>query len=391
MASEDSNARISRADSAPLPQRRKPARVLLGVVLPVATIVVLMLWILGTFHSGVIQGGKQPVPQESASGAVTFKVVSRAMPASTEAVGTVQAEQIATVTARVMANITEMRVSAGQRVTKGETLVGLDDRDLRHRVEQAQEAVRSAEATLEQARSDYRRDKPLFDQQVIPPYDFEHTQTNLKTAEANLKRLQQAQKEAEVNLSYAVIRSPFNGVVIDKQADLGDLAAPGKPLFTLYEQGRLWLEANVPEELMAHVRLNSLMTVHIDATARDVQGRVVEIVPSSDPSSRTEIVRVHLTPTQDLVPGMFGRLTIPLAPEPVFTIPESALIRAGQLTMVEVVRQGAIERRTVQLGRVIEGQYEVLSGLTPGEIVVLQAAPSAIAPGANALEGKQAR
>jgi RND family efflux transporter MFP subunit len=388
MASEDSNARISRADSAPLPQRRKPARVLLGVVLPVATIVVLMLWILGTFHSGVIQGGKQPVPQESASGAVTFKVVSRAMPASTEAVGTVQAEQIATVTARVMANITEMRVSAGQRVTKGETLVGLDDRDLRHRVEQAQEAVRSAEATLEQARSDYRRDKPLFDQQVIPPYDFEHTQTNLKTAEANLKRLQQAQKEAEVNLSYAVIRSPFNGVVIDKQADLGDLAAPGKPLFTLYEQGRLWLEANVPEELMAHVRLNSLMTVHIDATARDVQGRVVEIVPSSDPSSRTEIVRVHLTPTQDLVPGMFGRLTIPLAPEPVFTIPESALIRAGQLTMVEVVRQGAIERRTVQLGRVIEGQYEVLSGLTPGEIVVLQAAPSAIAPGANALEGK---
>jgi RND family efflux transporter MFP subunit len=358
------------------------------VVLPVATIVVLMLWILGTFHSGVIQGGKQPVPQESASGAVTFKVVSRAMPASTEAVGTVQAEQIATVTARVMANITEMRVSAGQRVTKGETLVGLDDRDLRHRVEQAQEAVRSAEATLEQARSDYRRDKPLFDQQVIPPYDFEHTQTNLKTAEANLKRLQQAQKEAEVNLSYAVIRSPFNGVVIDKQADLGDLAAPGKPLFTLYEQGRLWLEANVPEELMAHVRLNSLMTVHIDATARDVQGRVVEIVPSSDPSSRTEIVRVHLTPTQDLVPGMFGRLTIPLAPEPVFTIPESALIRAGQLTMVEVVRQGAIERRTVQLGRVIEGQYEVLSGLTPGEIVVLQAAPSAIAPGANALEGK---
>jgi len=84
-------------------------------------------------------------------------------------------------------------------------------------------------------------------------------------------------------------------------------------------------------------------------------------------------------------------LMIPLEPEPVLTIPESALIRAGQLTMVEVVRQGAIERRTVQLGRLIDGEYEVLSGLTPGEIVVLRAAPSAVSFGANALEGKQAR
>jgi multidrug efflux pump subunit AcrA (membrane-fusion protein) len=64
------------------------------------------------------------------------------VPAVTEAVGTVQAEQVAAVTSRVVANIVEMRVSAGQRVTSGETLVVLDDRDLRHRVEQAQAAHR---------------------------------------------------------------------------------------------------------------------------------------------------------------------------------------------------------------------------------------------------------
>ena len=390
MLLEEPNRQTPNAGTPPAPRRHKSSR-LLRVGLPIATIVVLMLWILGTFHRGVIQGAKQPVSQESSAGAVTYTVVAQAMPASTEAVGTVQAEQIATVTARVTASITAMQASAGQRVVKGETMVALDDRDLRHRVEQAQEAVHSAEATLEQAQSDYRRDKPLFDQQVITPYDFEHTQTNLKTAEANLKRLQQAQKESEVNLSYAILRSPFDGVVVDKQADLGDLASPGKPLFALYEQGRLWLEANVPEELMARVHRNEPMSVHIHATEREIQGRVVEIVPSSDPSSRTEIVRVHLTSTQDLVPGMFGRLTIPLAPEPVLTIPESALIRVGQLTMVDVVRQGAIERRTVQLGRVIEGQYEVLSGLTPGEIVVLRAVPSAVSSGTNAIEGKQAR
>lgn len=376
------------AKSALTPQRRMYAR-LLRVGIPITIIVVLMLWVMGIFRRGVIPGGKLPVSQQSAAGLVTYKVAARMIPSVTEAVGTVQPEQIAAVSARVTASITEMRVSAGQRVSKGETLVVLDGRDLRHRVEQDREAVQSAQATMDQARSDYKRDKPLFEQQVITPYDFEHTETNVKTAEANLSRLRQAQREAEVNLSYAIVRSPFSGVVIDKQADVGDLASPGKPLLTMYEQGRLWLEANVPEELMDHVHLGDSMTLRIDATSREMQGRVVEIVPSSDPTSRTEIARVHLNSSEDLVPGMFGRLMIPLAPEPIVTVPDSAVIRAGQLTMVDVVQEGAIERRTVQLGRLIEGQYEVLSGLASGETVVLQRSSPISSPGQNTPDMKK--
>ena len=369
MPSEDANDHASAAEAVKAPGRRRLST-LLRVGLSVATIVILMLWILGTFRRGVIQAAKEPVPVESAAGLSTHKVAMRTIPSVTEAVGTVQAEQIAAVTSRVVANIVEMRVSAGQRVTNGETLVVLDDRDLRHRVEQAQDAVRSAEATLAQAQSDDKRDQPLFDQQVITTYDFEHTQTNLKTAEANFHRLQQAVREAEVNLSYAVIRSPFTGVVVDKLANLGDLAAPGKPLLTMYEQGRLWLEANVPEDLMDHVRLNEVLPFRIDATGREMRGRVVEIVPSSDPSSRTVVVRVHLSETKDILPGMFGRLLLPMKPEAVLAVPAAALIRAGQLTMVDVVSEGRLQRRTVQLGRAIGSQFEVLSGLAAGETVV---------------------
>jgi RND family efflux transporter MFP subunit len=374
MLLEEPNPQTPRTGDTPVLRRRKPSR-LLRVGVPLVVIVVLMLWILGTFRRGVIQGGSVPVPRESAAGVATYKVVAQTMPATTEAVGTVQAEQIAAVTSRVMANITEMRASAGQRVAKGQTLVVLDDRDLRHRVEQAQEAVRSAEATLAQAQSDYKRDKPLFDQQVITTYDFEHTQTSLKTAEANLHRLQQAERETEVNLSYAIIRSPFAGVVVDKLANLGDMAAPGKPLLTMYEQGLLWLEANVPEDLMGHICLNELLTFRIDAMSREMRGRVVEIVPSSDPSSRTVVVRVHLNGSKDILPGMFGRLLIPMMPEEVLAVPASALIRAGQLTMVDVVQEAQIQRRTVQIGRAIGNQFEVLSGLASGEAVVVQGSP----------------
>ncbi len=363
-------------DGAPPPLTRRGFATLLRVGLSVATIVILMLWILGTFRHGVIQGASVPVREKMPAGLATETVSLLTIPANTEAVGTVQAEQIAAVTSRVVANILEMRASAGQRVTNGETLVVLDDRDLRHRVEQAQEAVRGAEATLAQAQSDYKRDKPLYDQQVITPYDFEHTQTNLKTAEANLHRLQQAEREAEVSLSYAVIRSPFTGVVVDKLTNVGDLAAPGKPLLTIYEQGRLWLEANVPEELMGRIRLNEVLPFRIDAAGREMRGPVVQMIPSSDPSTRTVVVRVHLSQTRDVVPGLFGRLLIPVAPEQTLTVPASAVVRAGQLTMVDVVNEGRVERRTVQLGRAIGDQFEVLGGLGSGETVVLRSAPS---------------
>jgi RND family efflux transporter MFP subunit len=383
MTSADPESQIKTIETS-IPPRRSRIATQLRVVVPVAAIVLLMLWIFGAFRHDVIRGGTKPAPIESADGLTTRQIAMQTIPSVTEATGTVQAEQIATISSRVVASILEMRVAAGQRVSKGETLVVLDERDLRHRVEQAQDAIRSSEATLLQAQSDYNRDKPLFDQQVITPYDFEHTQTNLKTAEANLHRLQQAEKEAEVNLSYAVISSPFSGVVVDKQANVGDLAAPGKPLLTMYEHGRLWLEANVPEELMGHIRLSETVSFRIDAIGREMHGRVVEMVPSSDPSTRTVVARVHLDETKDVVPGMFGRLLIPMKGEDVLVVPASAIIRAGQLTMVDVANQGGIQRRTVQLGRTIGDQFEVLSGLGPGEAIVLRSG-SSVDPSKNDL------
>ena len=337
-----------------------------------AAIVVLLLWVLGAFRRGVIHAGSHPVPEASAAGLATQKVGFQEVSAVTELAGTIQAEQSASVTPRVVANIVEMRVSAGQRVGAGATLVVLDDRELRHRLEQAQGALAGAEATQAQARSDYQRDKLVFDQQGISAYEFEHTQTSLRIAEANLHRLQQAEKEAELDLSFAVIRSPFAGVVVDRLANLGDQAMPGKPLLTMYQDGRFWLEVNVPEDLMGHVRLHDVLPFRIDALGTEMRGQVVEIVPSSDPASRTVVARLRLRSTREVLPGMFGRLLLPTKPEKRLMVPAQALVRAGQLTLVDVVRDGRIERRAVQLGQAAGDQFEVLSGLSAGETVAVR-------------------
>lgn len=345
--------------------------------LSIAAILLLMLWILGAFRKGRIQPGAVAVPEKKVEGLTTYTVDFTTIPVTGEAVGTVRAAYTATVTSRVVATIVQMHASAGQRVAKGEVLVELDDRDLRSRLEQAREAVRAAEAAVFQAQSNFKRDKPLFEQRVISAYDFENTETALKTAQANLDRLRHAQQEAEADLSYAVIRSPFDGVVVDKLSEAGELAAPGKPLLSIYQQDPLWLEASVPEEQLAQVRVGQAYTVHIDARQRTVRGRVAEIVPSSDPSTRTVLVRVHLEDSRNLLPGMFGRLLVPQSPQQVPAIPAEAVRRVGQLTLVDVVQHGRLERRTVQLGRAVGTKVEVLSGLAPGEVIAVAASETA--------------
>jgi RND family efflux transporter MFP subunit len=362
---------------APRGKSRRRLGTALRAGLSITAILLLMLWILGAFRKDQIQPGTAAVPEKTAEGLPTQAVAFTTIPVTAEAVGTVRAEYIATVTSRVVATILQMRVSAGQRVATGEVLVELDDRDLRSRLEQAREAVRAAEATLSQAQSNFKRDKPLFDQRVISAYDFENTETALKTAQANLDRLRQAQHEAEVSLSYAVIRSPFDGVVVDKLSEAGELAAPGKPLLSMYQQDRLWLEASVPEEQLARLRVGQSYTVRIDALDRTVRGRVAEIVPASDPVTRTVLARVRLEDPRGFLPGMFGRLLVPEPPQQVLTIPANAVRRVGQLTTVDVVQQGRVERRTVQLGRPIGAEVQVLSGLAPGEVIVAAATETA--------------
>jgi RND family efflux transporter MFP subunit len=239
-------------------------------------------------------------------------------------------------------------------------------------VEQARETLLRAEATRDLAASDYKRDKPLFEKAVIPRSEFDQTEMRFKTAVADVEHAQEALRESEVALSYAEIRSPTTGIVIDKLADTGDLAVPGKTLLTMYDPNHLWLEATVREGDASHLRIGAVYGVKIEANGEGMEGKLVEIVPSADPASRTVTARVSLPRTNKFYPGMFGRLFIPMQSKNTLLIPESAVIRVGQITMVDVIAGKSLKRRSIQTGeRMADNRIEVLSGLAPGEEVAL--------------------
>ncbi|MFI5378723.1 MAG: efflux RND transporter periplasmic adaptor subunit [Tepidisphaerales bacterium] len=332
-------------------------------------VIAAMAWLSGYFHKGKIEPAKLSAVSRPAVG-VAVKVERVTRPLFAEVVGSIQAEARTAVSARLVANIIEMRVQAGDRVAKGQLLVVLDDAGPKSRVAQAQEALRSAEASRDLAETEYNRLKPVVERGAASRTDLDQWQSRLAAGKAEVERLKQGIKEAEVNLADAKILSPIDGIVIDRQAEPGEQASPGRPLLTLYDPARLRLEASVRETHIGHLAIGQKIGIHIDSLGEERQGTVTQIVPAADPASRSFLVKVTIADPSRLYPGMYARMRLPIDKQEQLEIPAAAVTRVGQLTYVHVLAGGASELRAVRLGHETGNRIEVLAGVAEGEQVL---------------------
>jgi len=344
----------------------------LTTIVALAVLGLILYYMSGGFERKIAPG-KADAEIRSAAGLKTSTIHVVVEPETTEVVGTLRAVRRTVVSAKIMATIADIAVGAGDRVKKGQVLARLDDRDMRARLEQARKTVEAAAANAKRAGDDLKRYQPLYEQKVVSGQVLEQYESQYKIAQAQLEGTQQAVKEAEVALSYTVIEAPADGVVIDKQANKGDTAAPGQPLLALYDPAALRLEAPVRETLAAKLQVGHSLRVRIDSLNLDVEGRVDEIVPQAEAASRSVLVKVAVPKDPKMVEGMYGRLTIPTGERKRYCVPASAVRRVGQLAFVDVVTTGGrLERRPIKLGEHSEyGRIEAISGVEDGETVVV--------------------
>jgi RND family efflux transporter MFP subunit len=288
--------------------------------------------------------------------------------------GAVASARQTAVAARVLARIEEVRVRAGSSVSEGEVVVVLDARDLRARVGEAEEALRSSEARLALAESEAERTQELFRTGVAPQRRVDEVTASLRATEAEVAGRKEALAEAKTAASFAELRSPVAGRVVDRLAEPGDTALPGQPLLRIYDPSLLRVEAPVRESLAVRLSVGDVLTVEVPALGESVEGRIDEIVPFAERGARTLLVKVVL-PRSDarLFAGLFARVAIPAETRTRLLIPERAVDRVGQLEFVTVAGEaGLAERRLVTTGgRPQPGRIEILSGLRPGERVWL--------------------
>jgi RND family efflux transporter MFP subunit len=366
--------------------RLSPAlrKIIVAIIFTVA-VVVLMAWLAGDFHRkiGPTTAGRA---EESAApghalpgGARVEPVRLIRIPATESAVGTIQAVHEISLASKLLARVMEVHVLAGQRVAKDEVLVRLDDADLKARLQQAQAAVDHAKAARDQAQIEFDRINGLLKEGNAAQIEFDRASNGLRSAEAALRQAEQARTEAATVLDYSVVRSPIDGTVIDKKVEEGDMVQPGQVLLTLFDPTRMQLVASVRESLTHRLQVGQTIGVFVEALSKQCQGRVSEIVPEAESASRTFAVKVTGPCPPGIYSGMFGRLLIPLGEQEVLVMPTGAVRRVGQLDMVEVAEGSTVQRRAVRLGRSFGDDVEVLSGLRPGEQVVMYG-PASSAP-----------
>lgn len=338
-------------------------------------IVLMMVYLAGVFEPKVKPSAAEVETARKLLNEPTGVIERVKRPRLESAVGTVRAAREAVVSSKILARIDEVRVKAGRSVEQGEILVVLDNSDLKTRIEQAVAASAAAKARFDQAEIEQARNARLKARETITQSDFDKSNSELKTAKADYDRAQRSVEEARILEAFATIRAPFRGRIIDKKVNAGEIASPGQALLTIFDPDHMQLFATVRESLALRLKVGQTIAARLDAFDYHCTAVIDEIVPEAQIESRSFLVKVGGPCPPNVYSGMFGRIFVPVEDEEVLIAPEAAVTRVGQLDMVEVVVDGLIERRFVQLGRTVEQGREVLSGLKEGERVVLGERP----------------
>ncbi len=361
--------------------RAAMGKVALGLAFT-AAVVVAMMWLAGAFerqigHDAAAEGAAA-LPSAGDRPRTTAALLTQ--PRIETATGTVRAVHELTVASKILARVESINVAAGSAVQTGEVIAILDSEDLQARLEQAMAALAAARTRRDQSQREHERLREIFASGAASELELNRARAAFEAAEAEVRRAEQAQREAETVVSYATIRAPITGSVIEKLVEAGDTVGPGQPMIVLYDPDRMQLVASVRESLTQRLRVGEMVDVRIDALDLQCAGQISEIVPEAAAGSRSFLVKVTGPCPEGVYSGMFGRLLIPLDEEQVLVIPEEAVRRVGQVELVEVIVGDRVLRRAVRTGRAMpQGRIEVLSGLREGEIVAL---PQGEEPGA---------
>jgi len=343
---------------------------------------------------------------------LTVSIVQAAvtdLPESFESGGVVRSRLTASIASRVMAPVATVHVRAGDRVRRGAPLVSLDSRELAAGTAQAKAAwtaaidnalaaesdIRASESAVRLARVTHDRIKTLYDTRSATAQELDQAVAALAGAEAQLaggqsrasaasaarSAAEASVRAADVALSYAVLAAPFDGVVAERLVDPGSMAMPGAPLVVVEDPSAFRLDVQLDEVRAARIAVGQAVDVRVDGSGSGwAPARIME-VGRMDPASHNFLVKIDLTGHGALRSGAFVRARFSGPARSALTVPETALVRRGQLTFVFAIGQdGAARLRPIVAGVPARDRVEVLAGLKTGDLLV-SSPPSSLTDG----------
>jgi RND family efflux transporter MFP subunit len=374
----------------------------------IRNVVLAGLVVLGLAAAGyfIRRGRAVPVRVVAVAGE-TGPAAGAAASTSVTANGYVVARTRASVSAKLAGRLAYLGVSEGSVVRKGEVIARLENADYQAQLAQADATVTSARADLIEAEAERdqlvreaRRVREIHDQspELVSAQEVEAAESRAAQADARVRASaarveagEAGRRYALANLENTVIRAPFAGTVLRKEAEVGEVVAPSVggsltrgAVVTMADLGTLEVEVDVNEAYIARIRGGQPARIILDAYPdTSFRGRVRQVVPTADRQRATVQVKVSILDRDPrILPEMGARVDFqepdtaraPAAATraPAFRVPAAAVrVRNGE-TVVWLVREGRLEPRPVQAGPVSAGFREIRSGLAGGEQLLVE-------------------
>jgi len=327
--------------------------------------------------AGLAACGEAPAPKPAAKGEgfKTAAVELREVELTTTAEAVMEAVRQSTVSAQISGRIVDLRFDVGDYVKKGEVILRIDERSATRALEASEAQVLEAQAALANARAQFERSKQLLAQKFISQAALDQAEAAYKAAQARVAALVAGAGQAATERSFATVLAPYSGVVSARHVELGEMAAPGRPLMTGFDPSTLRVVANVPQAQVAAIQAGGKARIEVPSLGRWVDVKAMTIVPAADPRTHTTRVRLELpADVRGVYPGVYARAHFVIGKAPRLLVPRAAVVRRSEVTAVYVVdEQGRARLRQIRLGTAgDEASVEVLAGLKPGERVALE-------------------
>jgi RND family efflux transporter MFP subunit len=331
---------------------------------------------------------------------------------SVSVTGTLAAQDEATLSVKVPGRVSSIAVDLGSVVRRGQVVAQVEQQDYRLRVQTAEAAlqqararlglppqgdsdrfdpeatgtVRSARAVLEEARMNRARVVQLVESGVVPRAEYESADAAFKVAQGRYQdaveeiRNRQAllsQRRTEVSLARqaladTVVVAPFDGLVQEKHASVGEYLGAAAPVVTVVRVNPLRFRGEVPERDAATVRAGQNVRVTVEGDNGLYAGRIVRLSPTINQQNRVLVVEAEIANPGGLRPGGFARAEIVTnSGDMAVTVPANAVVTFAGIEKVITVENGKAKEKPITTGRRADTWTEILSGINLGEAVVL--------------------
>ena len=301
--------------------------------------------------------------------------------------GSIQPEKRADLRAEVSAVVTQVLKDNGEAVRKGDLLVRLDDQSIRESLQSAEASSRAAAQAFEQAERSVQRLKTLQAQGMTSMQALEDAEVRRNSAQSELAAARSRVATAQQQLRRTEVRAPFDGVVSERKASVGDTAQVGKELVKVIGPSSMRFEGQVSADRMHEIKVGQGVSFSVNGFPDAVfSGKVRRIDAAANATTRQVELIVDFVDAGKAprVAGLYAEGRIDAEGAVALMLAEGAIVRNGAQAAVWRVKDGRIAKVAVQLGERDErrGEYPVKAGLADGDVILRN-------PGTTLIEGQQ--